>query len=89
MISKSFDKALRALVRRAPFKPFTVELVSGDRIEVHHPEALVYRSGLAVYFSPDGQPVIFDHEGVSQIIGWRTARGKPGNGASKESPPPP
>jgi hypothetical protein len=68
MVAKSFDRSLRALVRGKPFRPFTVELVSGERIEVRHPEALVYRNGVAVYFSPDGDFDIFDHEGVSRLI---------------------
>ena len=73
MIAANFDRALRALVKRSPFRPFTVELVSGDRIEVDHPEALVFRSGVAVYISPDGCPTVFDHEGVSQVIGERAS----------------
>ena len=66
---KIHSLSLLALTRRRPFRPFTVELVSGERIEVDHPEALVYRHGLAVYISPEGVPALFDHEGVSQLIG--------------------
>lgn len=69
MVAESFERSLRAMVRRSPFRPFTVELVSGDRIEVDHPEALVFRGGVAVYVSPEGHPVLFDHESVSQLIG--------------------
>jgi hypothetical protein len=69
MVATRFERSLRAMARRKPFRPFTVELVSGDRIEVDHPEALVYRAGVAVYVSPEGYPSVFDHEGVSQIIG--------------------
>ena len=69
MIANNFERSLQAMVRRKPFRPFTVELVSGDRIEVDHPEALVHRAGVAVYLSPEGYPVLFDHDGVSQIIG--------------------
>jgi hypothetical protein len=76
MLPANFERTLRALVRRAPFRPFTVELVSGDRIVVDHPEALVYRAGVAVYISPEGYPAVFDHEGVSQIIGQKS-RHKP------------
>ncbi|MFW6124869.1 MAG: hypothetical protein ACOC46_01865 [Pirellulales bacterium] len=52
---------------RRPFHPFAVELVSGDRVQVDHPEAVVLRSGVAVFVSAGGTPA-FDHEGVSQII---------------------
>jgi hypothetical protein len=68
MVAQNFQRALRALVRRAPFRPFTVELVSGDRIEVDHPEALVYRAGVAVYISPEGIPAVFDRESVCQFV---------------------
>lgn len=69
MVAENFDRTLRALARRTPFQPFTVELMSGGRIEVDHPEALVVRGGLAVYISPEGVPTLFDHHGVSRLIG--------------------
>ncbi len=69
MESESFDHSLRAFFRRAPFASFTVELVSGERITVDHPEALVYRGGLAVYVALDGTPTLFNHAGVTRLIG--------------------
>lgn len=67
MVAKTFNQVLRAFQRRTPFEPFTVELTSGDRIIVDHPEALVFRGGAAVYFSKRGEITIFDHEGVAQL----------------------
>ena len=69
MTAQNFDMALRAFQRRKPFQPFTVEMVSGDRFQVDHPEALVFRSGVAIFVTSGGVPVIFDHEGVSQLLG--------------------
>ena len=69
MESDAFDRSLRAFQRRRPFQSFTVELVSGDRYEIDHPEALVFRSGVAVFVSLDGTPTLLDHESVSQLIG--------------------
>jgi hypothetical protein len=69
MISETFERSLRAFARRTPFTPFVVELVSGDRITVDHPEALVFRGGLAAYIAPDGTPSLFDHESVSRLEG--------------------
>jgi hypothetical protein len=69
-----FERTLRAFHRRAPFRPFTVELVSGDRFQVDHPEALVVRAGTAVFVAADGTPTLFDHEGVCQIIGKQNRR---------------
>jgi len=65
----NFDRTLNAFKRRSPFRPFRVALVNGDRFEVDYPDALVVRDGVAVYISAGGVPVLFDHEGVSQIVG--------------------
>jgi hypothetical protein len=69
MTADNLDRTLRAFRRRTPFQPFTVELVSGYQFQVDHPEALVFRSGVAVYVATDGTPTIFDHEGVSEVSG--------------------
>ena len=45
-----------------------IELVSGERVRVDHPEALVIRGGVAVFVNAEGAPSIFDHEGVSRVI---------------------
>jgi hypothetical protein len=68
MTADHFQTTLRAFQRRAPFRPYVVEFVSGDRITIDHPEALVVRGGVGVFVSSAGAPSIFDHEGVSQII---------------------
>ncbi len=52
-----------------PFKPFTVAMQNGDRLEVDHPDALAMRDGIALFAGPGGIPSIFDHEGVNRIIG--------------------
>lgn len=67
--AKIFDCTLRAYQRRTPFQPFTIELVSGYRFQIDHPEAVVYRSGTGVYVASDGTPTLFDHEGVSRLVG--------------------
>lgn len=67
MTQENFDKTLEGLKQRTPFHPFTVELVSGQRFEVDHPGALVARDGVAVFISPGGIPVLFDHESVTQF----------------------
>jgi hypothetical protein len=36
---------------------------------VDHPEALVLRSGTAVFISADGVPTLFDHESVRRLVG--------------------
>ena len=69
MRSDHFDRSLKAFQRRRPFRPFTVELVSGDRVQVDHSEALIVRDGVAVFVARGGVPTLFDHESVSQFIG--------------------
>jgi hypothetical protein len=69
MEADNFEGTLSAFKRRTPFRPFTVALVNGDRFEVDHPDALVVRDGVAVYIGAGGVPVLFDHEGVSQVVG--------------------
>jgi hypothetical protein len=74
MTTENFEQTLRAFQRRTPFSPFTVELVSGDRFQVDHPEALVLRDGIAVFVAAGGIPTLFDHESVSQLIGEAQVR---------------
>jgi hypothetical protein len=68
MTPEHLQTTIRAFQRRAPFRPYVVELVSGDRIAVDHPEALVLRGGVGVFVNAQGAPSIFDHESVSQVI---------------------
>ncbi len=65
----TFDNTIRTLKHRTPFRPFTVSLVSGERVEVDHADALVVRDGVAIFVGPGGVPAVFDYEGVAQIIG--------------------
>lgn len=66
---ETFDATIRSFKNRTPFRPFTVSLVNGERLEVDYPDALVVRDGVAVYVAPVGIPAIFDHEGVAQVVG--------------------
>ncbi|MBV8782141.1 MAG: hypothetical protein JO353_12160 [Phycisphaerae bacterium] len=68
MTPDHFQTTIRAFQRRTPFRPYVVELVSGDRSAVDHPEALVVRGGVGVFVSSAGAPSIFDHDAVSQVI---------------------
>jgi hypothetical protein len=67
MVAETFAAALQSFSRRRPFRPFQVELSSGDRIVVEHPEALAFRAGRAVYISPRGEFALLDHENVTQV----------------------
>jgi hypothetical protein len=69
MNAKTFDKTLQAYQKRRPFRSFHVRFVSGEKIKVDHPEALIIRGGVGVFVSSSGVPTLFDHESVSQVIG--------------------
>lgn len=69
MDRETFDNSIRTFKHRTPFRPFTVAMVNGDRLEVDHPDGLAVRDGVALFVGPGGVPVVFDHEGVSQVIG--------------------
>ena len=51
MEKDNFERLLRALSHRKPFRSYTVEFVNGEHIEVDHPEALIVRAGVAVYLT--------------------------------------
>ena len=63
----AFERSLRSFARRTPFKPFVVELVSGARFQVDHPEALVFRGPVAVYIDKDYEYTLFDNTSVSKL----------------------
>jgi hypothetical protein len=65
----NFDQTLQAFRERSPYRPFTVVLHSGRQFEVDHPNAMVYRDGVALFVGPGGVPVVFDHEGVEHFVG--------------------
>jgi len=65
----TFDATMRSFKHRTPFRPFTVSLVNGERLEVDHPDALVVRDGVALFVGPGGVPAVFDYEGVAQVVG--------------------
>ena len=67
MTAKRFDDVLQGMAGRLPFRPFTVEIVGGQRFQIDHPAALAYRGGAAVFFSPGGVPIFFDHESVATV----------------------
>lgn len=72
MDREAFTETIRAFKHRTPFKPFTVATVSGNRYEVDYPDTLAVREGLAIFVGPGR---VFDHDGVSEVIGDLSGRG--------------
>jgi hypothetical protein len=75
MDRETFTETIRAFKNRAPFRPFTVVTISGNRHEVDQADALAVNDGVALFAVPGGVPVIFDFEGVSEVIGDLSGRG--------------
>src|ERR1700676_5577737 len=82
MTAEHFQETLEALIFAKPFKAFTIELNTGQRFEIDHPLATTARGGHAVFISPGGVLVFFDHESVNQIIN-APAHSAPGKRRSK------
>jgi hypothetical protein len=68
MTPGNFERALQAFTHRKPFKTFLVELVSGERIQVRHPEAIRLEDGIAVFLASTRKFRLFDGESVSQVF---------------------
>jgi len=68
LTAQYFDDSLQTLRSQSPFRPSSVELLSGDRFEVDYSDTLVVREGIAAFIAPRGVPRIFDYESVSQLI---------------------
>jgi hypothetical protein len=69
MTRENFDRAFEARQRRRPWKPFTLELVTGSRIEVNHPESLSWHGELLMCKSSSGLQTVFECTSVVQLIG--------------------
>ena len=72
MTLNHFRTALRSFAKQVPFRPFYVELISGSRIAVEHPEALTIdktRFGFVlIHRRPTGQYTVFEVAEVACLI---------------------
>ena len=85
MTAEHFEEAIGELMALRPFKPFTLELNTGQRIEIDSPGALLWnQTDSTIFRSPGGPLVIFDHDSVNQIIN-SPAHSAPGRGKRKRS----
>jgi hypothetical protein len=68
MTPRHFKIALRSYTHRRSFRPFYIELASGDRILVTHPEIVMLRGELWEYVSPTERHHVFESESVIQLL---------------------
>ena len=69
MTQQNFADTITALWRLRPFRPFTVELLTGQRFEVDRADAMIYRAGTAVFIGAGPTFHLYFHDSVTQIIG--------------------
>ncbi len=68
MTPEELDRILRILSHQRPFRPFLIEFVSGDRVEVPHPEAVSLWDRFYLYVSPHRERRCFVPGSVCQIL---------------------
>jgi hypothetical protein len=68
MTRRNFRLILNAFLQRTPFRPFTLELASGSRMEVNHPEALTLYEQWIVCASTRGTRSVFEYASVVRFI---------------------
>jgi hypothetical protein len=69
MNRQNFETILRAFARRRPFIPFFLELVTGERILITHPEAVFPDGEIIVYTTPGKLKYrVFDSDSVCQLM---------------------
>ena len=68
MIGDHFSAVVRVLNERRPFPIFTIELQRGARMEIDHPGAFFMIEEVALFISPGGYRIWFDHSTVNRIV---------------------
>ncbi|MBX9583368.1 MAG: hypothetical protein K2X87_23955 [Gemmataceae bacterium] len=64
----TFEEALRRVNRAAPFRHYTVELVSGECLIAYHPELFVIEDDLVIYEPSDKDLTYFDASCVARVV---------------------
>jgi hypothetical protein len=75
MTKAQFERTLRGLLRREPFRPFDVEMLDGKRFTVDRAEAVAMGTGAAGFIAEDQDIRFFDWESTRRF-------GESGNGVS-------
>ena len=68
MTAENFETSIDALMEFRPFKPFTIELNTGERFEVDSPGTLLWKGSPAIFKIPRGRLAFFDHDSVNKIV---------------------
>jgi hypothetical protein len=68
MTPEVFETELRRLRWQEPFRPFVIELLSGERVEVDDGNGLSFAGGYGTFITAKGEPIEFAHNDVRRII---------------------
>lgn len=68
MSADHFEILFKLLLRRRPFRPFTIRLKCGEQFEIDHARALKMIRQIAQFAAPGSIPVFFDADSVSTVI---------------------
>jgi hypothetical protein len=68
MTTDELEKALRAFCRRRPYRIFLIEMVSGDRVRISHPETVRQEGDLFLYTDPLAKSRVFSASSVCQLL---------------------
>ncbi len=68
MTSENFARAWKGFSERQPFRPFTLELASGSRIEINHPEAVTFDEELIICKATRGIRSVIECASVVRFI---------------------
>jgi hypothetical protein len=67
MTATEFTDTVLSMLRRRPFIPFTVELVSGERYIVKRPDKAACDGGSAGFSDDDGEIYFFDYTDTKSL----------------------
>jgi hypothetical protein len=68
MTRENFENLFRGFSQRKPWRPYTVELINGSRIEINHPEALSQTGEILKCRSTTGLVCYFDCASVVRFL---------------------
>lgn len=68
MTTATFERALRIFSLRRPFRPFIIELGTGERITVVNPDFVAMFGDMIAYMNAKGRYQLFDASSVNQIL---------------------
>ncbi len=67
MQREEMESELRTRRWAVPKKPYVIELINGERIEIDDPEAVAFDGGAGGFINAQGEPIDFECEEIVRI----------------------